>query len=622
MSKNKTSFCWLVLFFVIINLTGGLSISNKYAKGYTYNGACRTSCNNNWNVAKCGFTTGCFFSEEHLVIGDTIDKGSCSVGSNLRSCQPAIIFDSSCSDSNMKCKENTCNGLTALNGEDCKITVGISVPNSMDPSVAVCAGYNQLDGKWDASQGKCVQCSGNKENKNCGDGYGIHVNDITRQCQIGDNNGNTFEKACDITISNECDDKSEGSSCNPPAGGTCDDSGQCVAGALSLIVSPASGTIGVGQTVNINFFATRPGTLLPTGMVINTYGDGGASGTFSPTTCTTFMGTCSTTYTAPGSVGMVTISATANDIPTLPVYASIIATANISVINIEEWICDASGFVEKCSDGTIEICSDLDGAGPGCAGLWQNCNNGCMNNTSCRNSSGAVCGGTPPGSCINEYLACGCECIGGSGPCTPLTTCGGTPWSACGATVAGQRERSCSDGCTGTISETQLCCTSDADCFLTTPICDIANERCVQCLVNTDCGGTDVCNNKFCEGCKGEGEASPGENPLLCCSGLNLVAGVCTSGCDPNAAYFCNPARSTIETLVQGGEKMIGYILGIIGSIALLLIIIAGIMYITAAGAEEKITSAKKILTGAIIGLGIALLAFSLLEVVMTVLNM
>ena len=67
---------------------------------------------------------------------------------------------------------------------------------------------------------------------------------------------------------------------------------------------------------------------------------------------------------------------------------------------------------------------------------------------------------------------------------------------------------------------------------------------------------------------------------------------------------------------------MIGYILGLIGSVALLLIIIAGIMYMTAAGVEEKITSSKRILTGAVIGLGIALLAFSLLQVIMSVLNM
>ncbi|MCK4592615.1 hypothetical protein KAT63_04230 [Candidatus Parcubacteria bacterium] len=94
------------------------------------------------------------------------------------------------------------------------------------------------------------------------------------------------------------------------------------------------------------------------------------------------------------------------------------------------------------------------------------------------------------------------------------------------------------------------------------------------------------------------------------------------ASCDPETSFFCNPLRGTVGTLVEGGEKMIGYILGLIGSVALLLIIISGIMYITSTGNEEKIASSKKILTGAVIGLGIALLAFSLLQVVLSVLNM
>ena len=77
-----------------------------------------------------------------------------------------------------------------------------------------------------------------------------------------------------------------------------------------------------------------------------------------------------------------------------------------------------------------------------------------------------------------------------------------------------------------------------------------------------------------------------------------------------------------METLAEGGERIVGYILGLIGSVALLLIVISGAMYMTSAGSEEKIASSKKILTAAVIGLGIALLAYSLLLVIMTVLGM
>ncbi len=66
---------------------------------------------------------------------------------------------------------------------------------------------------------------------------------------------------------------------------------------------------------------------------------------------------------------------------------------------------------------------------------------------------------------------------------------------------------------------------------------------------------------------------------------------------------------------------MLNYLLGLVGSIALLFLIIAGVMYMTAGGSEEKITTAKRILTGAIIGLGIVLLAYSLLAEINKILS-
>lgn len=90
--------------------------------------------------------------------------------------------------------------------------------------------------------------------------------------------------------------------------------------------------------------------------------------------------------------------------------------------------------------------------------------------------------------------------------------------------------------------------------------------------------------------------------------------------CDPNAWKYCNPLRGTVDNLVQAGETLLGYILGLIGSIALLVIIIAGVIYMTSAGSEEKISTAKRILTGAVIGIIIALLAYSLLQVIISIL--
>ncbi len=52
------------------------------------------------------------------------------------------------------------------------------------------------------------------------------------------------------------------------------------------------------------------------------------------------------------------------------------------------------------------------------------------------------------------------------------------------------------------------------------------------------------------------------------------------------------------------------YVLGFLAALAILVIVISGIMYITASGDQERVDNAKKWLLYAIIGLVVALLAF------------
>ena len=79
------------------------------------------------------------------------------------------------------------------------------------------------------------------------------------------------------------------------------------------------------------------------------------------------------------------------------------------------------------------------------------------------------------------------------------------------------------------------------------------------------------------------------------------------------AAQVDNPiSTSNFNDLVEG---ILDWVLGIAGSVALLMIIAGGIMYATAAGNEEKLKAAKKVISYAILGVVIVILSYSIIKV-------
>lgn len=71
-----------------------------------------------------------------------------------------------------------------------------------------------------------------------------------------------------------------------------------------------------------------------------------------------------------------------------------------------------------------------------------------------------------------------------------------------------------------------------------------------------------------------------------------------------------NPLKTAdLPTLIG---QIIKAILGIVGSIALLMFIYGGFLWLTSAGAEQKITKGKQVLVWAIIGLAIIFLSYAL----------
>jgi len=63
-------------------------------------------------------------------------------------------------------------------------------------------------------------------------------------------------------------------------------------------------------------------------------------------------------------------------------------------------------------------------------------------------------------------------------------------------------------------------------------------------------------------------------------------------------------------------DGIIPAVSAIIGSLSVIMIIIAGILYLTSAGSPEKIGTAKKALTYAIIGIVIAIAASGIVDII------
>lgn len=86
---------------------------------------------------------------------------------------------------------------------------------------------------------------------------------------------------------------------------------------------------------------------------------------------------------------------------------------------------------------------------------------------------------------------------------------------------------------------------------------------------------------------------------------------------EPVGDVYGNPDVSP-TTLSESIAKIISVVLGFLGVIFIVLIIYAGFVWMTAAGNEEKISTAKKTMIAAIIGAAIVLLSYAITAFVIT----
>lgn len=96
-----------------------------------------------------------------------------------------------------------------------------------------------------------------------------------------------------------------------------------------------------------------------------------------------------------------------------------------------------------------------------------------------------------------------------------------------------------------------------------------------------------------------------------------FAGGICETG--PNAGVYvedisgCQQSGKTVDGLVK---NVINLMLGLIGLLSVIMIIYAGLKYVISEGDSTKIKQAKQILTYAIVGLVVALLAFAIVNFV------
>jgi hypothetical protein len=122
---------------------------------------------------------------------------------------------------------------------------------------------------------------------------------------------------------------------------------------------------------------------------------------------------------------------------------------------------------------------------------------------------------------------------------------------------------------------------------------------------------------------EGTEECEDGSSTLTCPNaGDTCVNCVCESSGGGSTVWpvtFTNPLDAeSFEELIA---SVINWLLAIVGSIVLLFIIIAGIMYMTAAGDEAQLTRAKKMLFYTILGFAIILISYSLIKEIKDILG-
>jgi len=99
-----------------------------------------------------------------------------------------------------------------------------------------------------------------------------------------------------------------------------------------------------------------------------------------------------------------------------------------------------------------------------------------------------------------------------------------------------------------------------------------------------------------------------------------ITAVLCANSVIAGDIVIKNPIKT--ESFAKIIENTLLWVLGIAGSIALFMLIVGGIMYITSGGDEQKVATAKKIFNFTVLGLIVVLLSYSIIKVLNDILGL
>ncbi len=154
-----------------------------------------------------------------------------------------------------------------------------------------------------------------------------------------------------------------------------------------------------------------------------------------------------------------------------------------------------------------------------------------------------------------------------------------------------------------------------------------------------DGGGAGSCYGEICIRCGQAGDSCEDN----CCSGLECVSSQCVSATStpgatpqtPVATPGANPNNSSVQPsgtgiviptgtglpdpsggIAQIVRNLLTWLLGIVGVIAIIGFVISGIQYLTSAGDEDRMKSAKRNMLYAIIGVVVVLSSYVIIQAI------